>query len=203
MVAVHAASRAPALFRGLIVGDAPLFASEKYRSRMAEQRPRLEASRAIAGGSTSTPDVIRALKLTPVEKSAQRGAGPDAASRRTPGEGVTLGDLFPEGHAFFDWMAANLSQNDPEFIGALLEDLDALLSDFELSHLARISCPVLILRADPELDESRSDEEIETALSILPNASVEVLKGVGHPLQDTHPQVVGRAIQGFLESLQR
>ena len=67
--------------------------------------------------------------------------------------------------------------------------------------LPAISCPVLILQADPAAGGALSDEEVEKGLRLLPRATHVRLEGIGHELHGLHAQRVLDAIGPFLESV--
>src|SRR5205823_2688206 len=67
------------------------------------------------------------------------------------------------------------------------------------SILPRISCPVLLVQGNPELDAMLTDSDVETAKRLLP--SVEHIKFplLGHALFMQRPDPVLVAITGFLD----
>jgi pimeloyl-ACP methyl ester carboxylesterase len=116
-----------------------------------------------------------------------------------------LADLYGADAAQFRGWAKTLSQVDPDAaqyhaegrIGEYVEnvDMDAALE--------QISCPVLLLQADPSQGGMVSDGDVEHALSLLANGIHIKLQGAGHGLGLSTWEVTPllRAVTDFLESL--
>jgi pimeloyl-ACP methyl ester carboxylesterase len=67
--------------------------------------------------------------------------------------------------------------------------------------LPTITCPVLLLQADPAAGALMTDAEVAQALRLLAHPTHVQLAGVGHPLHATHATVVLDALRSFLEPL--
>jgi pimeloyl-ACP methyl ester carboxylesterase len=99
--------------------------------------------------------------------------------------------------------AENLYVLDPEMLDAVLAGPEITLEGYDGQRLLpAISCPVLILQADPALG-GMTDSDVEAALRLLPAGRHVRLEGIGHPLHGPPWQVqqVLRAITPFLEGL--
>jgi pimeloyl-ACP methyl ester carboxylesterase len=186
-VAVMVASRYPHLVSALIIGDAP-FDREKLRARLALGRERLVAWRDLAGTARSIEEVVEAIKDTPLEVPGK----PEPVSARV---------LYGENHPGHLWMAGNLRGNDPEMLNAVIE-FDEMHAAYDYERLfPQISCPVLIIQANPALGGAISNEEVERALALLPDATVARLEKVGHELFWPEKAPALQAIEQFLDSL--
>ena len=98
-----------------------------------------------------------------------------------------------------------LSQIDPDILefhaeGRIQEFIDDIDFDVELS---RISCPVLLLQANPTLGGIMSDSDVETAARIFPDLHHVFLENVGHDLGLASWKVSAllRTVTNFLESV--
>ena len=101
--------------------------------------------------------------------------------------------------------AKNLSQVDVELLRGLVKYAGDLASPYghftgykPSEHLAKVSCPVLIIQAEKGM---LKDEDVERALGILPEAYHLKLMGMPHEFltRDTEPVV--DAVTAFLETL--
>jgi pimeloyl-ACP methyl ester carboxylesterase len=186
-VAIMVAARYPHLVSALIIGDAP-FDREKLRARLAHGRERLVTWRDLAGTARSMEEVLEAIKDTPLEVPGK----PQPVPARV---------LYGEDHPGHLWMAANLRGNDPEMLDAVIE-FDEMHAAYDYEYLfPQITCPVLIIQANPALGGAISDEEVERALTLLPDATVARLETVGHELFWPEKAPALRAIEHFLDSL--
>ena len=92
---------------------------------------------------------------------------------------------------------------------AMLTDPDTLAMTLDGSSFAgwdpaqvlpRISCPTLLLQGNPELDALLSDDDVNLALSLLPNASHVKFPLLGHALFMQQPKPVLNAMLSFLST---
>jgi pimeloyl-ACP methyl ester carboxylesterase len=115
-------------------------------------------------------------------------------------ERIAIGDLPGNDEAYLMKWAACLQQVDP---GALEMTLDgSTWGDYDGEKLmAKISCPTLLLQANPELGGLMSDEELERATQLLAKPKVEKFPLLGHALHLQQPQPVLKAITNFLKEL--
>ena len=101
--------------------------------------------------------------------------------------------------------AKNLIMADPLMLRSIAEHMADLDSPYSHFHgydpnelLPRVRCPTLILQAEKGM---LSDEEIEKALSILPEAYHVKLAGMPHEFLAEQTEPVLRAVTAFLETL--
>jgi pimeloyl-ACP methyl ester carboxylesterase len=116
-----------------------------------------------------------------------------------------LADLYGADAAQFRGWAKTLSQVDPDVIqyhaeGQIGEYVENVDIDAALEQL---SCPVLLLQADPSQGAMVSDGDAEHALSLLADGLHVKLEGAGHDLRLSTWEVTPllRAVTDFLESL--
>jgi pimeloyl-ACP methyl ester carboxylesterase len=99
------------------------------------------------------------------------------------------------------WKARSLALLDPETLN--MEFHGRMAQNFDLQALLpRVSCPVLLLRADPAQGGRITDQDEEAGLSAFQDAAVVRFPGVGHPIATTTPNVYVRVVSDFLESLE-
>jgi pimeloyl-ACP methyl ester carboxylesterase len=85
-------------------------------------------------------------------------------------------------------------------LAAVLERRE-MLAGYEAGVLLpKITCPVLLLQADPQHGAVLTDGEIEAAQRLARVEHVR-LRGIGHPLHGTHPAEVLAAIAPFVDRL--
>jgi pimeloyl-ACP methyl ester carboxylesterase len=108
---------------------------------------------------------------------------------------------------------AELPGNTPAVLiewarSAMLTDPDVLTMAVEGSTydqwqpesiLPRISCPVLLLQGNPELDALLTDSDVETAKRLLPSVEHNNFPLLGHALFMQRPDPVLKAITEFLD----
>jgi pimeloyl-ACP methyl ester carboxylesterase len=185
-VAVKTAANRPDLFCGLIVGDAPL-SIHNLATEEPTHRAQNELWQRLAGRPVE--NIVPALKNMLVRPTAD--APPQPAR-----------EFFGEEHAWFTHQAISLHQLDPAMLLAVLEGPASMLGDYQPSQmLPAITCPVLLLAGDPAVGAVLTDEEIQTALGLLPDATVVRMQGIGHPLHGSHPVQTLEAITPFLTRL--
>ncbi len=102
--------------------------------------------------------------------------------------------------AFFRFLAQTYSQFDPEVLSTILDggategwDADAMLR--------KITCPVLLLQANPDYGAGMTDADVRRALPLLQRPTHVRLNDFGHMLHMERSEPVARAICNFLESL--
>jgi pimeloyl-ACP methyl ester carboxylesterase len=98
--------------------------------------------------------------------------------------------------ALLEW-ARTVERTDPE---ALAMSLDrSAFADWDPERiLPRITCPVLLLQANPELDGLLSDSDVELAMRLLPRAQHVRFPLLGHALFMVQARPVLRAVHEFL-----
>jgi pimeloyl-ACP methyl ester carboxylesterase len=182
-VAVKTAANRPDLFSALIVGDAPL-SIHNLATEEPTHRAQNELWQRLAGRPVD--EIIPALKDMLVRTTS--GAPPRSAR-----------ESFGEEHPWFASQALSLHQLDPAMLLAVLQGPAHMLGDYEPTHmLPPIICPVLLLSADPREGAIPKDDELQLALSLLPDATLVRLQGIGHPLHGSNPVETLEAMTPFL-----
>jgi pimeloyl-ACP methyl ester carboxylesterase len=192
-VAIMAAAAQPGLFRAVVHGDVQFSRDDdpapadrdnlQYRLHMAQN----ELWHRLAG--RPVPEIAAALRAMPVF---------------VPGteEPVRAGDAFGDENPWFEFQATNLHRLDPDMLAAVREGRDAMRAGYDPETLLpAISCPVLILQADPAAGGALSDEEVALGLRLLPRATHVRLGGMGHELHGRHAQRVLDAMGPFLATV--
>jgi pimeloyl-ACP methyl ester carboxylesterase len=109
-----------------------------------------------------------------------------------------LGEHSP----YFAHQSESLHQLDPDMLAAVLAGPHVMLAGYDPQRLLpAITCPVLLLQADPYQGGVLRDDEVALGLRLLPQASHRRLDGLGHPLHAVDPPRVLEAIIPFLDSL--
>jgi pimeloyl-ACP methyl ester carboxylesterase len=163
IIAVATAKAFPNLVRALIVADAPLDAVT-WGQRLQEQRGKLAAWRALSGGAHPVEELERLL-----------GDAPEGNS--------TLREIFGEGSPVIHDLAERLFLHDPDMHGMLIEDYDNVAAGYDMeTALPTISCPVLLIQADPSAGGVLTDEEVQRALTLLPDPTHKRFSGMDHLL---------------------
>jgi pimeloyl-ACP methyl ester carboxylesterase len=188
-VAVMLAAHHPDLPRALIVGDAPL-AIKNHGTETRVQNTQNELWHSLAGRPEA--EIAAALRQSPIQ---------------LPGETElrTVGDVLGPDHFWFAHQATSLHQLDPDMLAAVLAGPEVMLRGYDPQVLLpKITCPVLLLQADPAIDNVLPDDQVALAMRLLPNATHLQLKGTGHPLHAPPggTELVMRAIAPFLDGLE-
>jgi pimeloyl-ACP methyl ester carboxylesterase len=183
-VALKTAANRPDLFGALIVGDAPM-SIHNLATEEPTHRAQNELWRRLAGRPVG--EIVPALEKMDV----RTGVGTPPVPAR---------EAFGEAHPWFAHQALSLHQLDPAMLLPVLQGPAYMLGDYEPSRmLPAIACPVLLLAADRNQGAALLDDEIELALSLLPDATLVRLQGIGHPLHGSHPAQTLDAITPFLD----
>jgi pimeloyl-ACP methyl ester carboxylesterase len=185
-VGVMLAAEHPELVRALIVGDAPL-SCERHATEHPAHRAQNELWHRLAGRPAA--EIETALRAMPVPV-------PGEADLRPAQE--VLGEHSP----YFAHQSESLHQLDPDMLAAVLAGPHVMLAGYDPQRLLpAITCPVLLLQADPYQGGVLRDDEVALGLRLLPQASHRRLDGLGHPLHAVDPPRVLEAIIPFLDSL--
>ena len=182
IIAVAAAKARPNLVRALIVVDAPLDAAS-WGQFLRKARGQLAAWRAVSGGTHPVEEIERLLGDAPEGKS-------------------TLREIFGEGSPIIHELAERLYFHDPDMLGMLMEDYENVAAGYDMETvLPAIHCPVLLIQADPSVGGVLTDEEVQRALTLLPDPTHMRFSGMGHMLiyDPKGPPVI--AVNAFLSQL--
>jgi pimeloyl-ACP methyl ester carboxylesterase len=187
MIALMVAAQCPTGVRAVAVGDAPL-SSKTWHKILYESRERLATWRELAGGQKPLHDLIKILKDSPV-------GVPDIS------EAVSMREVFGEESPVFEWLATNLSQNDPDMLSALIDRFQTTAAGYEEETvLPAIGCPVLLMQADPSVGGLMTDGEIAKALPLLAHPRHVKLDGVSHILHNERKDPILEALALFFQS---
>jgi pimeloyl-ACP methyl ester carboxylesterase len=187
-VALMVAASRPDLVRAVVNGDAPLSITDHPTEEPTHKAMNTRWHR-LAGRPVA--EIIPALWETPMPRP---GGGP-------PQRAV---EVFGANHPWFAFQAQNLHQLDPDMLAAVLAGPEVMLAGYEPAQLLpAISCPVLLLQADPAAGGLLRDAEVALGLRLLPQATHVQVVGIGHELHGPHANVprVLEAIQPFLEAV--
>jgi pimeloyl-ACP methyl ester carboxylesterase len=192
-IALMVAAQLTERVQALILGDPPLCMERFLAIEGSEERISMwRTMRGLAGPGLSVPDLASALADLPVSVPEQD----------TP---MRYGDLPGMDAAHLRGWAKTLRRVDPDAAQYHVEGrLDEYVEKVELdAALRRMSCPVLLLQADPLHGGVVTDSDVAHALSLLPDGLHVQLEGAGHDLGLSTWEVTPlvRAVTNFLESL--
>lgn len=192
-VALMVAAQRAEQVRALILGDPPLNIERFVAIESSEARIGMwRTMRSLVLSDLPVPELAAALASLPAPVPGQD----------EPGQ---LGDLPGMDAAYLRAWAKNSSQVDPDVIlyhagGRIREYVEQVDLD---GALGRISCPVLLVQADPSHGGLVTDGDAEHVLSLLADGMHVQLEGAGHNLGLSKWLVAPllRAMTNFLESL--
>ena len=181
VAATCVAAEHPDSVRALILGDSALTASAFPNSLYPALFESLYRLR-VAGGTVE--EMARGLAQIRIP---------------LPGieEQIAIGELPGNDEAYLLKWAGCLQKVDPEALQMTLDG--STWGDFDGEALmARISCPTLLMQANPELGGLMSDRELNRAMQLLAKPKLQKFPLLGHALHLQQPQPVLRAITTFL-----
>jgi len=193
LVALDVAAQAPGRVKALILGETPIdFKWLKTLMKSDEFISLFSAFRDLAGLDKSLAHIYNELREIPVQ---------------IPGEIETVKYEDQPGLDAIDLLrfAKTLCMLDPGVLDYHAEGrVDEFLEGFELEEmLHNITCPVLLVQANPNLGGMMTDESVDFAMAVLPNATHVRIEETGHNLGldtwEVNPLL--RVIFGFLETL--
>lgn len=193
VVAVMTASQYPREVRALLVGDAPLDAVT-WHAAMSKpgHRETQQWMRALSGGKYTIDEVIARVKTAPGDAPGSNG------------QYQTLGDIYPDGDPFYEYIARRLIGHDPDVLGMILEDYATVAAGYEMDKiLPTIQCPVLLMQADPDVGGAMTDAEAVRAMSLLQNGQRVRFTGLSHLYTMEDLNWVAGEMEKFLEQFAR
>ena len=188
LFALSLAERLPDKVRALIVGDMAL--SPATWAAMPANQDFYVALRKLAAKKPSIPELTRLLADLTVPRT-------DPPVRYKDSPDVLSVELR-------EW-AMSVSQLDPDVVALHAEGRrDELMQAFDFDSMLRaVSCPVLLLQGDPSRGGLMTENDVEYAMSLLPEVYHVQVEGAGHDLGMGTCEVAPlmRAALNFLESL--
>jgi pimeloyl-ACP methyl ester carboxylesterase len=188
LFALALAGRTPQMVRAVIVGDIAL-SRETWAARPHNEEY-WKGVRDLAASEASVPELTKLVGELPV-----LGMEPAVKYKDLPE--MTSVD-------FREW-ARSLTLLDPGVVDCHAEGRrHELLEAFDFEALLRaVSCPVLLLQGETELGALMTANDVQFAMSVLPDAYHVKIGNVGHDLGLGSFQVTPllRAAVNFLESL--
>jgi pimeloyl-ACP methyl ester carboxylesterase len=193
MAGIEVAASSPDLVKALVLGDSPIDLEWLLAWMTSEGFMALfSAFRELANSEFPLPELVSELGEVPV---------------LIPGETepVKYGDQPGVDEIALRQLAMTLHQMDPDVLEYHAEGRGReYLQSFDLEKIyARITCPVMLLQANPELGGMMTDASVEYALSRLENGVHVLLEECGHDLglDSWKPGSLLRALFTFLESV--
>jgi len=185
MLGMWLAANQPALVRALILGDNAVVTGRGVRNPMyAALFAGLRDVARRGGGLETVAEGIGKIVL-PVP-------GTD--------ESVAIQELPGNDEAYLLSWARCVQQADPEVYEMTL-DGSALVGWDGEGLLPGITCPTLLLQANPQLGGLMSDADVALATRLLSHHTHVRFRNLGHALFIQQPETVLRAVTNFLESL--
>jgi pimeloyl-ACP methyl ester carboxylesterase len=185
MIALLVAAQCPEHVRAVVVGDSPLTGAT-WHALIAHDRASLATWRELSGGRRPIAAIVEALKNTQIVSS--------------PGKPAPMRQVWGEDSPVYDWLAANLYQQDPDVLGALLDDFADAAAGYDMETLLpAIDCPVLLLQADPASGGIMTDADVTRALTLLKRPAHVRLAGLSHIMHGERKEPVLAALLPFLD----
>ena len=158
--------------------------------------------------AAQAPELVRALVLEDPGLLGHRGADRWIPFRNMAASGLSLNGIADRLAALnpgrdIVWCrrrASYLRMLDPDVVTAHIDG--QLFEGFDAEKLLpAVTCPVLLLRADPAHGGAIPDTDQAKVLALLKDAALVDFQGVGHPILGTDPGAVVQKVSDFLESL--
>lgn len=180
-VAAVLAADHPDRVAGLVIGDAP-FDRERMRAHHRATAPMNRAWRALTGAARPQAHTLAGFLALEI-------AGPGSPS---------IEDVFGREHPYVREMVASLRHHDGDFLDAVLDRFDDTYHRLDDALLRAVTCPVVLLAADPAAGGLVGDADIAYVTDRAAGARVHGLSGVGHGLQLQDPRQVAEALRDHL-----
>jgi len=185
MLGMWLACRHPELVRALILGDNTIVTGRGHRNPMYAALFAGLRDVARRGGSLET---------------VAQGIGKIVLPVPGTDESVSIHELPGNDEAYLLSWARCVQQADPEVYDMTLDG--SALEGWDGETLLRgISCPTLLLQANPQLGGLMSDADVSLATRLLAHHTHVRFRNLGHALFIQQPEPVLRAVTNFLESL--
>ena len=182
LVTTYITSQRPELVRAAAIADSPFFFDSVTNSVYPEMFARLHE---LLLQRMELMDLVRAIASMKVTHPAY-GA-------------VVFKDLPFNDEVFLAWWARSLTMMDPE---ALAMAVDGRLgASWKSDYFRKITCPTLIIQADPKWGGLVTEKDIHECKAAVPQTLHILLENVGHSLHIHQPGPVLRALGNWLGSL--
>lgn len=192
-IALMAAVEREEKVRGIILGDPPLCMERFLAIEGSEERISFWCRlRDLLRSNLSLSELVMGLADLPVSST-----GKDAT--------VRYGDIPGVDKVHLGEWAEILSQVDPDVAQYHAEGrIDEYVQQVNLDMMIkRITCPVLLIQADPACGGVITDDDVEHALAQLSDGQHVQLKGAGHDLglNRGHVDPLQRVVTKYIESI--
>lgn len=168
IIGILLAAYYPDKVRALIVGDSPI-SLEVLRNHSESQKEMTILWREWSK-KLSLDEIMEKLKAMQV---------PVLGEERT----ISAAEAYGENHPWFEFMAENLKQNDPNMLTSIIDDFDNTYKEYDVERLfPLIKCPTLIVKGDSNQGSLIRDTDIRLIKTLNNNIKHVEIKGVGHAL---------------------
>jgi pimeloyl-ACP methyl ester carboxylesterase len=174
IVAMNMAAHSPSVVRALVLED-PALVEYTHRPEEIFAHPYFQGTYKLLQKDRSVEGILAWLKATSPPDTPL-----DALIRRAQ----TLSVLDPE--MLVPILQGNLSQK-----GSLAD------------AVRQITCPVLLLQADPAIGAATEDQHVDVIREHLPQAKIAQIKGASHGIHDSQLEALLVQVMAFLEGLER
>lgn len=186
MIAILLAAYYPSQVRALIVGDSPI-SLEVLRIHSENQKEMTLLWREWSK-NLSLDEIVKKLKAMQV---------PVSGGEKT----ISAAEVYGENHPWFEFMAENLKQNDPNMLTAIVDDFDNTYEEYDTESLfPLIKCPTLIVKGDSNQGSLIRDTDISLIKRLNNNIKHVEIKGVGHALYMQDKQSFLNAVLPFINN---
>lgn len=187
MIAVLLAAYYPELIKAIIIGDSPI-SLDVLKQHSAAQKEMTMLWREWARALT-LEEIIERLKAMQVQTPGHEGT-------------ISASQAYGENHPWFEFMAKNLKQNDPDMLTSIIDEFEITYEEYNVDKLfPMIKCPVLIIKGETNQGSLIRETDIHHAYSLISNLKHEEIKGVGHALYMQDQESVINAIVDFAKKL--
>jgi pimeloyl-ACP methyl ester carboxylesterase len=193
LVALDAAAKAPECVKAIVLGDSPIdiewllgwMNSPGFKALFS-------AFRALASSNHTIADMVSELAAIPVMVQDQEPP-------------IRYGDQPGNDNTYLRQIAITLRELDPDVLEYHAEGrAEEYLEGFDLDRaLDNITCPVLLVQANPALGGMMTDRSVEHALAKLDRGYHVLIKEAGHDLGMGRWEVspLLRTVTVFLDSI--
>lgn len=184
MVSLYISATQPSCIRAQALGDSIIFGTDFTGTVLPSM---FGQTRDMVKAHMSYEELRRAL--------------PDMKLESPVFGGVPM-KMFPGcDDAYLSAWARCLSQMDPEVLDMAL-DGTAFVGWHPAELIRKITCPTLLIQADPKMGGLMSDRDVQEIKAACPDTQVARMAGIGHSLHMYDAPAVVRALTNFLCTLE-